>query len=73
MQAQAGAFPLPRRVIFSIPRQLHALSFEPFEGRQHSGIDVRLNSAIDAYTLLMLILICIAAWCRRMRGMFVGC
>ena len=37
---QVGAFPLPKRMTFSIPRQLHALGLEPFEGRQHSGIDV---------------------------------
>ncbi|KAI0721557.1 ribonuclease H-like domain-containing protein [Cerioporus squamosus] len=40
---QVGAFPLPRRVILSIPRQLHALGLEPFEGRQHSGIDDTRN------------------------------
>ena len=28
----------------SIPRQLHALGLEPFEGRQHSGIDVSRSS-----------------------------
>ncbi|KAI0708969.1 ribonuclease H-like domain-containing protein [Earliella scabrosa] len=38
-----GAFPLPRRVALSIPRQLHALGLEPFEGRQHSGIDDTRN------------------------------
>ncbi|KAI0807231.1 ribonuclease H-like domain-containing protein [Fomes fomentarius] len=38
-----GAFPLPRRVVLSIPRQLHALGLEPFEGRQHSGIDDTRN------------------------------
>ncbi|PIL23802.1 hypothetical protein GSI_13553 [Ganoderma sinense ZZ0214-1] len=37
-QAQAGVLPLPKRVSFSISRQLHALGLEPFEGRQHSGI-----------------------------------
>ncbi|KAI0336311.1 hypothetical protein GY45DRAFT_1315626 [Cubamyces sp. BRFM 1775] len=41
----AGAFPLPRRVALSIPRQLHALGLEPFEGRQHSGIDDTRNIA----------------------------
>ncbi|KAI8998834.1 ribonuclease H-like domain-containing protein [Trametes punicea] len=41
----AGAFPLPRRVTLSIPRQLHALGLEPFEGRQHSGIDDTRNIA----------------------------
>ncbi|OSD02860.1 hypothetical protein PYCCODRAFT_1444927 [Trametes coccinea BRFM310] len=40
-----GAFPLPRRVSLSIPRQLHALGLEPFEGRQHSGIDDTRNIA----------------------------
>ncbi|KAI0374669.1 hypothetical protein BV20DRAFT_935217 [Pilatotrama ljubarskyi] len=40
-----GAFPLPRRVTLSIPRQLHALGLEPFEGRQHSGIDDTRNIA----------------------------
>ncbi|TFK90933.1 hypothetical protein K466DRAFT_573941 [Polyporus arcularius HHB13444] len=40
---QVGAFPLPRRVVLSIPRQLHALGLEPFEGRQHSGIDDTRN------------------------------
>ncbi|KAI0670592.1 ribonuclease H-like domain-containing protein [Trametes maxima] len=39
----SGAFPLPRRVMLSIPRQLHALGLEPFEGRQHSGIDDTRN------------------------------
>ena len=38
--AQNGLFPRPRRMALSIPRQLHALGLEPFEGRQHSGIDV---------------------------------
>ncbi|CDO70703.1 hypothetical protein BN946_scf184798.g18 [Trametes cinnabarina] len=42
---QVGAFPLPRRVSLSIPRQLHALGLEPFEGRQHSGIDDTRNIA----------------------------
>ncbi|KAM5539082.1 hypothetical protein V8D89_007305 [Ganoderma adspersum] len=42
-QAQAGVFPLPKRVSFSISRQLHALGLEPFEGRQHSGIDDARN------------------------------
>lgn len=46
---QEGAFPLPRRVVLSIPRQLHALGLEPFEGRQHSGIDV--SSALIAEPL----------------------
>ncbi|KAJ8481235.1 hypothetical protein ONZ51_g6138 [Trametes cubensis] len=41
----AGAFPLPRRVALSIPRQLLALGLEPFEGRQHSGIDDTRNIA----------------------------
>ncbi|KAI1787933.1 ribonuclease H-like domain-containing protein [Ganoderma leucocontextum] len=40
---QAGASPLPKRVSFSISRQLHALGLEPFEGRQHSGIDDARN------------------------------
>ncbi|RPD65915.1 hypothetical protein L226DRAFT_608848 [Lentinus tigrinus ALCF2SS1-7] len=40
---EVGAFPLPRRVTLSIPRQLHALGLEPFEGRQHSGIDDTRN------------------------------
>ncbi|KAI0781150.1 ribonuclease H-like domain-containing protein [Trametes elegans] len=39
----SGAFPIPRRVTLSIPRQLHALGLEPFEGRQHSGIDDTRN------------------------------
>ncbi|EIW60579.1 uncharacterized protein TRAVEDRAFT_19224 [Trametes versicolor FP-101664 SS1] len=42
---QSGAFPLPRRVTLSIPRQLHALGLEPFEGRPHSGIDDTRNIA----------------------------
>ncbi len=44
-QAQGGASPLPKRVSFSISRQLYALGLEPFEGRQHSGIDVSSNPA----------------------------
>ncbi|KAH9854042.1 ribonuclease H-like domain-containing protein [Lenzites betulinus] len=40
-----GAFPLPRRVSLSIPRQLHALGLAPFEGRPHSGIDDTRNIA----------------------------
>ncbi|CCM02888.1 uncharacterized protein FIBRA_05002 [Fibroporia radiculosa] len=34
------AFPLPSRITLSIPRMLQALGLAPFEGRQHSGIDV---------------------------------
>ncbi|TBU48003.1 ribonuclease H-like domain-containing protein [Dichomitus squalens] len=42
-QVNVGAFPLPRRMTFPIPRQLHALGLEPFVGRQHSGIDDTRN------------------------------
>ncbi|OBZ75483.1 3'-5' exonuclease eri-1 [Grifola frondosa] len=35
------AFPIPKRISFSIPGQLQAMDLAPFEGRQHSGIDVK--------------------------------
>ncbi|KAH9946291.1 ribonuclease H-like domain-containing protein [Epithele typhae] len=38
-----GVISRPRRMTFSLQRQLHALGLAPFEGRQHSGIDDTRN------------------------------
>ncbi|KAH9842902.1 ribonuclease H-like domain-containing protein [Rhodofomes roseus] len=42
---QQYAFPMPRRVALTIPRQLASLGLAPFQGRQHSGIDDTRNIA----------------------------
>ncbi|GBE82484.1 3'-5' exonuclease eri1 [Sparassis crispa] len=45
------AFPMPKRLSISIPRQLQVLGLSPFQGRQHSGMDVR-TPAISPASLL---------------------